>query len=378
MLYASDSEIGLSWVLYEKTRLNVFQRLRVANIRNKLIINNLFHVDGKENIADCGTRPDLLSVEQLSPGSDWLCGKAWMRESVEYALEKGIIKSTRDIILDNEKKKVFKQGIINDFFDSNLIEDYYVNTIDVKKVVEITISSNYLFDPLKRSFRPTVRIYALVILATKRWKKKWLLTKFKKGQVTKSDLMKTNFSPVKFQVFSSHEKSDEPENYTSVYYLPAQLDFTSVYPINNASKGDEKNSLLATYNVKSDCNKTTVVQLSDEASSAALEYLFKKSSNEYINICGNKAAKKNGVIHDGVLYSKSRLLEEQEIRAVGHLENIDIKSFTGVGFRVPLIHRNSPLAISIANHIHYNVCRHKGVETTYRLSLQHIAIQLTS
>ena len=43
-------------------------------------------------------------------------------------------------------------------------------------------------------------------------------------------------------------------------------------------------------------------------------------------------------------------------------------------FCVPLISKHSPVAISIAMHMHYNVCQHKGVESTYRLSLQHARV----
>ena len=57
--------------------------------------DNLYHVDGKENISDLGTRPDLLTVEQMSPCSEWLTGKAWMKEPVENAIENGILKKIK-------------------------------------------------------------------------------------------------------------------------------------------------------------------------------------------------------------------------------------------------------------------------------------------
>ena len=121
ILAAGDSEIALSWIVYEKCKLHVFHRMRVSNIRSKLNLGNLFHVDGKENISDIGTRPDLLTVEQLSAGSEWLNGKQWMKESVETAIEKGVIKNTDDIILDNEKKKVFKEAKV--FVDDKDYDD---------------------------------------------------------------------------------------------------------------------------------------------------------------------------------------------------------------------------------------------------------------
>ena len=70
MILASHSEIALSWVIYEKVKLNIFHKLRVANVRNKIDLQNLFHVQTDENIADTGTRPDLITAELLKPGSD--------------------------------------------------------------------------------------------------------------------------------------------------------------------------------------------------------------------------------------------------------------------------------------------------------------------
>ena len=58
-----------------KVGLHVFHRLRVANIRSKIDISELYHVVGKENIADIGTRPDLFRPEDILPGSEWFEGK---------------------------------------------------------------------------------------------------------------------------------------------------------------------------------------------------------------------------------------------------------------------------------------------------------------
>ena len=63
------------------------------------------------------------------------------------------------------------------------------------------------------------------------------------------------------------------------------------------------------------------------------------------------------------------------MKAVGCLEeSIDIESFTGIKFFVPLVSRHSPLGISLAMHFHYNVKRHSGVESTFRTSLMHVRI----
>ena len=81
------------------------------------------------------------------------------------------------------------------------------------------------------------------------------------------------------------------------------------------------------------------------------------------------------MLRDNIWYCQTRMLEGQTLRSVGDLEErLDLKSLTGVDFNVPLIHRSSPLALSIALHLHYNVFCHKGKETVYRMSLQHVRI----
>ena len=113
VLYSgSDSSIAISWAVYEKVRLHVFHRLRVSNIRNKIDLGQLFHVNGKDNVADIGTRPELLKPEQLMPGSEWLCGKTWMTEPISSAVTSGVIKGVNEIKLDNDAKKLLKEGIM--------------------------------------------------------------------------------------------------------------------------------------------------------------------------------------------------------------------------------------------------------------------------
>ena len=82
-----------------------------------------------------------------------------------------------------------------------------------------------------------------------------------------------------------------------------------------------------------------------------------------------------GEVIDGVVYCKSRVEESQELRVVGGLEDsLDLSTFTGVNFRVPVIDRYSPLALSIAYHLHYEVIKHRGAETVHRMSLQYVHI----
>ena len=62
-----DSEIALSWVVYENVKLTTFVRNRVINIRSKMGLENLFHVNGKFNSCDVGTRPEVITAESVKP-----------------------------------------------------------------------------------------------------------------------------------------------------------------------------------------------------------------------------------------------------------------------------------------------------------------------
>ena len=159
----SDSEIALAWTIYENVKLNVFHRNRVNNIRSKLSLDQLFHVQGQENCADTGTRPSSVSMESILPGSEWLEGKNWLKESHTTAVANGIIKSVHEIKLSNEAKKVMKEGIIFDQFeaDDTMVAVAKINVIDVRKVAEREAFAEYIYPPLKRSFRSLVRITSL-------------------------------------------------------------------------------------------------------------------------------------------------------------------------------------------------------------------------
>ena len=83
------------------------------------------------------------------------------------------------------------------------------------------------------------------------------------------------------------------------------------------------------------------------------------------------------MLHKGVYLCKNCLLETSELRVVGHLSNfMNIKSFTGVNYKLPVFDYYSPLSWPLASHLHYHKpeYRHKGDESLYRLSLLHCNI----
>ena len=95
------------------------------------------------------------------------------------------------------------------------------------------------------------------------------------------------------------------------------------------------------------------VKLSDDNLSAALEFLYRIGSKEILSTMSRKEVEKVGVEKDGILFCKSRMLEGQALESVGGLvKKLNLQSLVGVDFNVHLVHRNSPLAMSIALHLH--------------------------
>ena len=360
----SDSEIALCWAIYEKVKLTTFVRNRVINIRTKMGLELLHHVDGKHNPCDVGTRPELITADSVRPGSIWLSGCEWMKGSLHQANDAGIIKSVNDIRLTNEKKKTFKEGIAYDSFDEvdqGFFGIKHIEKIDVKKIEDRLLISNYIYDPLKRAFTALVRITAIVMLAKVKLMKGLIRRKIRNGTATQTDfdrLKRQRFPEPKFSVFSL--KTEQTVNDPEETKDPMKRNLCKYFSVNGfpVSTNDEQNPVK-------------IFRLEEKHLSAALDNLYRKATKEVKEFNHKKDIEKIAMEKDGILYSTSRLLEEAELKVVGHLaDTINIEQFTGVNFRVPLVDQHSPLAISIALHLHYHKFPHKGAETQYRMSLQ--------
>ena len=372
----TDSEIALCWTIYEKTKLTTFVRNRVINIRTKMGLEILHHVDGKENPTDVGTRPELITADSVRPGSVWLAGKDWMKCSMEKAKERGVIKTVEDIKLSNDKKKTFKEGIAFDTFEENDQGVFAIVKVDVtnhKKMFERQVFSSYIYPPLKRSFKAVVRITAYVLLAVAKFKRLLIKKKIERGENTKLALKAVDFPPAKFKVFNHQVRNVDPDS---------EEDEVSKFDLGNLQEYFGVQGLAVMAHALSSSGQLSrqefqvkVMRLSSENLSAALENLFKKATKEVVEFNDTKVIKKIATESDGILYCNTRILESAELKAVGHLaDTINIGDFTGVDFKVPVIDQHSPLALSIALHLHYVKYPHRGVETQHRMCLQFASI----
>ena len=158
----------------------------------------------------------------------------------------------------------------------------------------------------------------------------------KEGKCDETELEKFKIAPIKFSVFSASLSAPELK--------PDQIE-----KMKNETK---------THFFNSNCGKLSDlgIILTEEDIDTALTYLYGKATKEIYEFVPKKIIDKEGIESDGILFAKTRILEEQELRVMGELdEMLNMEDFTGVKFKVPLIEKHSPLAVCIAFHMHSRV-----------------------
>ena len=108
--------------------------------------------------------------------------------------------------------------------------------------------------------------------------------------------------------------------------------------------------------------------LTDDSLHLALLYLYRKGTSEVKKFVTKKVIDKIAVEVDGILLSKGRLLDGLNFKETGELGDLNLGSL-GVRVNTPVLDRWSPLSYSIAQHVHWEVGKHRGIETMNRLSL---------
>ena len=68
-----------------------------------------------------------------------------------------------------------------------------------------------------------------------------------------------------------------------------------------------------------------------------------------------------------------RLLDDMKFKETGELPFLDLGSFN-VRVNLPLLERYSPLSYSVADHVHWDLAKHRGIETCNRISLENVCI----
>ena len=348
-ILCSDSVIALCWVSSEKKSLSMFHRNRVIQTRRGSDLNRIYHVSTEQNLADLGTRPDKVKLTDVGPESVWECGLDWMRCDIESAIASGILTPINQLRLTEERDSDdYKQGLV---FDSDP-PDMFCNVSSnyrVEQLQQRVEYSNYLILPTKFGFRKLVRIYALVFTFIKKCRSKPISNLEKSGSDNKQ----------KFSVFHSVHigRTDSLSGSSLLNY------FCDGHTI------QEKLFVATQTYLSKDGNYNP----SDTYLDLALTYLYQKATAEVVKFNSKLKVEKVATSQDGILISKSRILDSMNFVETGGLELPDLK-LIGLKSSVPVIDRFSPLAYCIANYVHWCMAKHKGVETCNRISLCHVFI----
>ena len=98
-IFATDSTIVLFWLHQDARPLQTAVRNAVIEIRRLSNIQDWFHIDSKNNLADLGTRNALVS--DLESGSKWQVGEWWM----SLPQDKMPLMSLEDVQMSQKEKQ---------------------------------------------------------------------------------------------------------------------------------------------------------------------------------------------------------------------------------------------------------------------------------
>ena len=351
-----DSMISLCWLTSEKLRLELFHRNRVLQIRRGTNIENVYYVRTDVNPADCGTRPEKVTLTDIGPNSKWECGERWMTMDIGEAVKAGFIKPASELRISKEQENEYREGLVfGDRYEDVTMGHTgtsvnILNETRVKKLVERTEFSNYILLPTKFSFPSVVRIYSYIFK---------FIRNVSKGRKMQGSLLAE--TRLWFSAF--------PCQVGSVDMNILQINSESL-PVNSSYGLSVVNHFALKKLVPSSNVSIAPCILSEDCLHLALLYLFRKGTLEVKHFVSKQTLSKVTHEVDGILLSKGRLLEGMNFVETGELEHLNIGSL-GVKVNIPVLERFSPLSYSIAQHIHWDISKHRGIETTNRITLEH-------
>ena len=354
-IICSDSVIALCWVSSEKKSLSMYHRNRVIQIRRSSELDNIFHVRTEENLADLGTRPEKVKISDVGPDSEWECGKSWMHGEVSDAIEQGILKPISELRLSAEKDTDdYRDGLV---FKGDA--DLFCNAVTKSRVEQLQLRvkfSAYLLVPTKFGFKKVVRIMAIVLAFISKCRKK----------VISSVQLSSSSDQLKFSVFQVGDIGGAPVQDTGDCY--ADQEYLFHHFRDKTCKTDQYFALTQT-----DQSMHGMPQITDKFLHQALVYLYRKAAQEVIHFNTKSKVEKVAVLKDGILFSKGRIIDGMNFVQTGGLELSGLGEL-GIKAHIPVVDRHSPLAYSIGNHVHWNLAKHRGIETCNRISLEHVNI----
>ena len=131
------------------------------------------------------------------------------------------------------------------------------------------------------------------------------------------------------------------------------------------SKNYQTNKEKIVIKTKSDIS----TDLSKQELEKAIQYFFKKGTEEIKHFLKESQYKKISKEKDGILFYTGRILPTQNVSIVGRMTEA-MKDLTATTFCVPALEKHSPIAYSIISEVHWHNQNAKqgGVETVLRYS----------
>ena len=327
----TDSQIALCWINCLEKPLKQWPRARVIEINRLSSKKRWWFIPGPKNIADIGTR-EGVQIKDVQEGSEWQEGYEWMRKDEKEFPMMSVECISLASIRDQVNAEMHKNGPILEAIEvmySEPAQDLVPATfLTLSKLVPESVGerykfSKYLIDPNKHRLRHVVRVMAMVMRFIKN---------------TRAAVLKH-----KHQV-----NLGEAEIRKCLKVIPEGL---------------------------SEQCENDAITLSDTELMLALEYFYRKATQEIKEFRDRRDYSNISEETDGILYYKGRILLEQCVTGVKDMCDVmvDLSCRT---FWVPLVDASSPLAYCIANEVHWHSkeARHTGVEKTLRYTLQYAHI----
>ena len=381
-----DSTISSYWVCKDTISLAPFQRNRVSDIRRLINIEDIYHCNSDLNVSDQGTK-SIEPLDSILPGSEFNTGPKFLSLGISEAVAKGYLKTIQEVMINPTNKDLWKtatDGLAGkcSWPDELLVSDNNktemmlgVNEQWVSKISERYRFSNYILDPLKRTWPFIVRSLSIAfyfihriiakILSRKISKIKcnaWNLIQARIFNLNKGNLCQTLTSLLASEKTIHPTKSKDHHDTEANLFHPIYLDqalATLSSSINTVPSYDtnEKRNLLDLFNNGIEANFFK---------SIAIFYFLKKGSAELERFLPSETLKKYSYKSGNILLSKNRWLETNQLN---HLVNEDIQPIDfHIQTAAPVLDRHSPIAISLAMYFHHVVSKHAGVDRSYLTS----------
>ena len=106
----------------------------------------LDQVSTDQNLADVGTRPELVTLAHVQTNSKWISGVDWITDDIQTAVTNGIL---NDLRLSSQEDLSYYDGCVFDQISEVLTRGHVLNKSRISLIQERAAYSQYLLLPTK-------------------------------------------------------------------------------------------------------------------------------------------------------------------------------------------------------------------------------------